>query len=231
MMKQQFRERLLLHHNGGDMSPLRLTKPTMVEDTLVADVINFTAAFPAFARYLFDMHGHVQPLGNHLGRGEVLIYFIFDDVRLGGVSSTIDVIINERPSFEIKCATREGERYTHFKLGIDEVQASLKHFYRVLRLFEKAEKNGKLLIPQNFANIPKSKMDQLCEAYPVSFHRSEETYFKDLIDGPIGRKRYLIFDRDTMLPVYFGLLGVQQLQIERVSGGLVRLSFAPGDLS
>lgn len=226
MLKQQFRERLLQQHNNGDMSPLSHVK-RLDEQTLVTDIINFVASFPRFARHMFDIHGQVHPLGSHLGRGEVLIYFLFDGVTLGGVSSSIDVFVDEVPAFEIKCATREGERYTHFKLGIDEVQASLQHFYRVLKLFVKAEKHNKLLIPQNFANITKRKIDQLRDAYPVSYRRSEEQYFRDLFAGPIGQKKYLVFDRDTMLPVFFGQFQARHLQIERVSGGLVRLSLIP----
>jgi hypothetical protein len=195
------------------------------DDMLVSSITNFIAAYPAFAHKLYDLHGHVPHLGNRLGRGEVLVYFIFDDIELGGSSSSIDCFVNGQPAFEIKSAKKSGNRYLDFMLGIDEVQASLKYFYRTLKLFEKAEKSGKLLIPPSFVNITKSKLDELITAYPVAYKRSEERYFWDLLEGPIGTKKFLILDRHVMLPVFYGHFRRENLKLERISGGLVRLSY------
>lgn len=223
LSKKQIRERLL-KLNGKDATPLTHCVK-FDDDKLVSVVANFIAAFPTFAAKLYDVHGHVPHLGSRLGRGEVLIYFIFDDIELGGSSSSIDCFVNGAPIFEIKSALREGEKYTNFLLGIDEVPASLKYFYRTLKLFEKAEKLKKMLIPQNFANIGKSKIEELKIACPVAYKRSEERYFEDLLSGPVGAKKYLILDRHVMLPVFYGYLRREHLKLERISGGLVRLSY------
>lgn len=207
-----------------DRSPL--SHCTKFDDSLLVPTIaNFVAAYPSFAKQLFNIHGHVPHLGDRLGRGEVLIYFLFDDIELGGSSSSIDCFIDGAPTFEIKSATKEGEKYTNFMLGIDEVQASLKYFYRILKLFEKAEKAGKLLIPQNFANISKSKIEALKVACPIAYNRSEEKYYAELLAGPIGSKKFLIFDKETVLPVFYGNFQRSNLKLERISGGLVRLSY------
>ncbi len=222
--KQQIRQKLLKQFNGKDAAPLAHCVK-FNDDLLVSTIANFIAAFPTFSAKLYDLHGHVPYLGNRLGRGEVLVYFIFDDIELGGSSSSIDCFVNKQPVFEIKSALREGEKYTNFMLGIDEVPASLKYFYRTLKLFEKAERAKKLLIPQNFANIGKSKIEELKIACPVAYRRSEEKYFEDLLQGPVGAKKYLILDRLVMLPVFYGHLRRDHLKLERISGGLVRLSY------
>lgn len=224
LSKSALRERFIKHLNGGDRTPLAHCVP-FKDESVVSAITNFIAAFPAFAHKLFDLHGHVPHLGSRLGRGEVLVYFIFDDIDLGGSSSSIDCFVNNEPVFEIKCAKKEGEKYTNFMLGIDEVQASLKYFYRTLKLFEKAEKQGKLLIPPSFANIGKTKIDELKVACPIAYKRSEERYFWDLLEGPIGQKKFLILDRVTMLPIFFGYFHRDNLKLERISGGLVRLSY------
>ena len=224
-MKQNFRDTLIQRYNAGDQAPLSATKPKLVEALLMPTIINFIAAHPAFSRELFDLHGHVPSLGSRLGRGEVLIWFIYDDVNLGGSSSTNDVIIDGLPRIEIKCGTKEGERYHHFMLGIDEVPASLKFFYKLLRLFDKNDQLGKLPLPQNFANISKSKLNALKEVSGAAYKKIEDQYFEDLLSGPVSKKEFLIFDSVTTHPVYFGKLKREQLRLERISGGLTRLSY------
>ena len=230
MTKQQIREKLLRRFNKKDSSPLQLISD-LNEDLIVPTITNFIAAHPTFSRKLYDLHGHVPHLGNRIGKGEVLFYFIFNDAELGGSSSSIDVFrvdgVDRLPFLEIKSATREGDRYLNFFMGMDEVPSSLKFFYRILKLFEKNDKAGKLLLPTNFAHISKSKLEELRSVSPVAYKKAEDHYLTDLIACPIGRKRFLIFDQDTMLPIFFGLLKREQLRIERISGGLTRLSFKP----
>lgn len=231
LTKHQIRERLIRRFNKKNLSPLQLTSCLNGGNLIVPTITNFIAAHPAFSRKLFDLHGNVPNLGNRLGRGEVLFYFIFDDVELGGSSSSIDVFKVEdgvkKPFLEIKSATREGERYLNFFMGMDEVPASLKFFYRILKIFEKNDRLGKMLLPTNFANISKTKLEELKTVSPVAYRKAEEHYLNDLINGPIGRKVFVIFDQSTMLPIFHGNLSKEQIKIERVSGGLTRLSFKP----
>ena len=228
MNKQQIRDRLLRRFNKKNPSPLQLTKK--VGDG-IPTITNFVAAHPAFSRKLFDYHGNVPNLGNRLGRGEVLFYFIFDDIELGGSSSSIDVykMVDgiKQPFLEIKCATLEGDRYLNFFMGMDEVPASLKFFYKILRIFEKNDRLGKMMLPTNFAHISKTKIEELKIVSPSLYKKAEEAYFSDLMNGPIGKKVFVIFDQVTMLPIYHGLMVREQLKVERVSGGLTRLSFKP----
>mgnify|MGYP003591135654 CR=1 FL=1 len=221
MTKAQIRERLLKLCDSR--LPLESCKPFSDKD-LVPDLINFIASFPSFSSKLFDIHGNVTFLGSRLGRGEVLLYFIYDNLTLGGSTSSIDCFVDEKPSFEIKCAKKDGDGYSDVLLGIDEVESSLTYFYKILKLFDKARQSGKLPIPSNFVNISKTKLQALSEIYPVT-KKLEEEYFVDLLNSPIGNKKFLIFDKQTRLPVFYGYLKRKNLKIDRVSGGLVRLSF------
>jgi hypothetical protein len=128
-MKQQLRDRLLKQLNDKDDAPLAHCAK-FDDDKLVSIITNFIAAFPAFSARLYDLHGQVPHLGTRLGRGEVLVYFIFDDIELGGSSSSIDCFVDGKPVFEIKSAHREGEKYTNFMLGIDEVPVFYGHLKR-----------------------------------------------------------------------------------------------------
>ncbi len=217
--------KLLKKHNGGDLSPLGSV--VYFDSTrLIPDLINFIAAYPGFARKLFDLHGTIPPY-TRIGKGEVLTWFILENASLGGSSTSTDIFLSGIPAFEIKAATKEGDRFAHFMLGMDEIPASLKFFYRLLKLFEKNDKLGKIPLPLNFANIPKSKFDELKKVSPTLYQKAEEKYFDELLSGPVGKKLYLIFDQATNLPIFFGQLKRGQLQVERISGGLTRLSFKP----
>lgn len=231
MNKQQIRERLLRRFNKKDLSPLQLTSKINGGSLIVPTITNFIAAHPAFSRKLFDYHGNIPHLGNRLGRGEVLFYFIFDDIDLGGSSSSIDVFKVENgvrsPFLEIKCAYLEGDRYVDFFMGMDEVPASLRFFYRILKIFDKNDRLGKMLLPVNFAHISKTKLEELKTVSPNLYHKAERAYFSDLMNGPIGKKVFVVFDQTTTLPIFHGLMTREQLRIERVSGGLTRLSFKP----
>lgn len=216
----------LLDKLQGPVEALKHAVPVLDEHELIARTFNFTAAFPSLACQLFNLHGHVPHLGSRLGRGEVLIWFLYDDVTLGGSSSTFDVIVNGEPILEVKCGTLVGDRYHHFMLGIDEVPASLSFFYKLLKLFEKNDRLGKLALPENFANISKTKLNRLREVSASAYQQLEDAYFTELLEGPVGSKHYLIFEKDTGLPVHLGKLRRENLQLERISGGLTRLSYS-----
>lgn len=225
--KNEIRRKFLVEHNGGHILPLSHVKPQLNEDQLVIDLTNFTAHFPRLSRALFDEHGNVDGLGSRLGRGEVLVYFLYDDVELGGSMSSVDIHIKGRPRVEVKCAKRIGEKYTNFMLGIDEVPASLKFFYRLLKLFEKYDRSGKLMLPENFANISRTKLEELRIITPQEYAELEVKYLHELLSGKVGHKKYLFFDTDLGLPFFFGKFTAEMLKIERISGGLTRLWFSP----
>jgi hypothetical protein len=225
--KKRLRDQYLKRFAKNDKSALALVHPTLDETKLVADLLNFIAAYPDLARKLFDLHGHVPHLGSRLGRGEVLVWFLYEDVMLGGSSSNHDVLVNGDPRVEIKVATREGNHYDHFLMGLDEVPSSLRFFYKLLKLFEKNDRNGKIALPQNFANINKSKIDELKVVSLISYKHLEDKYFEDLLAGKIGQKTFLFFDQVTNMPIFFGKLKRENLKLTRISGGLVRVSLHP----
>lgn len=226
MTKDEVRHELLCTYKQP-LSALDFTVRKFDVDSVVPTLVNFMGAYPGLSTALFEMHGSVKHVGRRIGLGEMLIYFIYDDVVLGGSSSSVDVWIDNQPVLEIKCGTLSCGLYTHFMLGIDEVQASLNFFYQLLQLFHKNDRLGKLSLPQNFANISKRKIEHLKSVSITAYEKLEEQYFIELLNGPVGQKKYLMFDRVSRLPVFIGELKRHQLTIDRISGGLVRLNFKP----
>ena len=203
------------------------TLPRLEDRDLVATITNFIASYPSFSKRLFDISGQVEGYGHGIGRGELLIYFIYDDVTLGASTSSIDVHVSGIPYVEVKCARKRQDVWTDFRLGTDEWTAShhlLGHdVSQVIRLDSKY----KLIAPENLGNIPKSMLDKMRRLSPKSMKAAEEAYYERLFGGRIGSKSFLFFDSDTRLPIYYGKLSRPQLSLERFSAGQAKLLFNP----
>lgn len=226
-LKDSLRQKWIAEFNDGDPSPLNHVKEQLDESALMADLTNFTAAYPRFSKNLFSISGQVESW-HRLGKGEILIYFLYDDVDLGGHSSSVDIHIDGQPLIEVKCAKREGgDKYAHFMLGIDEVPASLKFFMSLLSLFEKMETAGKIIMPERYVNITRLQLDALHDVAPKEYAKLEKKYLKELLSSKVGQKKYIFFDTELGLPFFFGYFTHESLKIDRVSGGLTRLWFAP----
>lgn len=224
---QRLSKRELKAKLRGDASDVA-TYPKLVDDELVTALTNFIAAHPSLSKKLFNHNGEVPHLGRGIGKGEVLVYYVFDDVTLGGTSSSIDVHVSGIPYLEVKCAKRRASHvWADFRLGADEWMASHHLLERIVSIILKLDAKGKLTAPENFGNIPKSMLDRVKELAPKAWKAAEDEYYKRLFDGRCGHKRFLFFDIDTRLPIYYGKLNREQLSIERFSSGQVRLIFDP----
>lgn len=227
-LKQAFRARWLTELNGGNLDPLTHVQPSFEDDDFLPIVTNFIAAHPTFARELFNISGAVPGLGTGIGKGEAIIYFIYDNVTLGGLSSSIDVHVSGIPYVEVKAARNLGNGiWADFRLGTDEFTASHRLLYHVVELMLQLEAKGKLVVPEHYGNIPKTMFDTLCSLAPRQTKRLFDDYFAKLFSGRIGSKRYLFFDIDSVLPVYYGRLERSQLRFERFSAGQAKLLFNP----
>jgi len=111
LSKQELRQKWLYQYNKGDQSPLSSTTPTLIDSDIVPQIINFMGEYPSFAQQLFLMSGSIDDLGNGIGKGEVLIYFLVDNVTLGGTSSSIDIHVAGIPYLEDKAITRSGDNW------------------------------------------------------------------------------------------------------------------------
>jgi hypothetical protein len=230
-IKQSLRAKWLTELNNGLQDPLSRTEPILTEPNLLPTVLNFTAAYPSFSRALFERTGLVKPLGTGIGRGEALLYFIYDNVSLGGTTSNIDIYVSGVPYIEVKAVNRRGQLWVDLRLGTDEFTASLQLLHGILELMLRQEQKGKLQVPEHYGNIPKSMLDKLKKQCPTPMARLEAEYFARLFNGRAGRKLYLLFDIETMLPIYFGKLEQDQLQLERFSMGQTKLLFNPQGFS
>lgn len=230
-VKDRLRNRWIAELNDGDAEPLNFVVPVLTDDDLIPAIMNFIAAFPAFSRKLFSIHGTVDELGCGIGRGEVLIYFIFDDVTLGGTTSSIDIHVSGIPYLEVKAVNRQGKTWVDLRLGTDEFMASHQLLYQVVQLLLKHERKGNLTVPEHFGNIPKSTLEKLRGLGAKAMKTAEENYFDRLFNGKVGLKRYIFFDIETMLPIYHGRLERMQLQLDRFSMGQTKLLFNPEGFS
>jgi hypothetical protein len=225
-LKQLLRQQLL-ERVKHDNAPLRAIKPRLEDSDLVATVTNFTAEFPAFSKKLFNISGQVDGFGHGIGRGELLVYFIYDDVTLGASTSSIDVHVSGIPYVEVKCARKRADLWTDFRLGTDEWTASHHLLGHVVQQVIRLDSKDKLIAPENLGNIPKSMLDEVRRLTPKSMKAAEDAYYSKLFSGRIGSKRFLFFDSTTRLPIYYGKLHPEQLFLERFSAGQAKLLFDP----
>lgn len=219
--------RKLLDRVGHDDSPLAATHARLEDNDLVATVTNFTASYPTFSKRIFNISGQVDGFGHGIGRGELLIYFIYDNVTLGASTSSIDVHVSGIPYVEVKCARKRQDVWTDFRLGTDEWTASHHLLGHVVSQVIRLDSKNKLVAPENLGNIPKSMLDEIRRLSPKSMKAAEEAYYERLFNGRIGSKRFLFFDSDTRLPIYYGKLARHQLCLERFSAGQAKLLFNP----
>lgn len=217
----------LLERCGHDASPLAETQPKLTDDDLVTTLTHFTASYPSFSKRLFNISGQVDGFGHGIGKGELLIYFIYDDVTLGASTSSVDVHCSGIPYIEVKCATKRQDVWTDFRLGTDEWTASHHLLGHVVSQVLRLDAKSKLIAPENLGNIPKSMLDELRRLSPKTMQSAEDAYFDRLLNGRVGSKRFLFFDSVTRLPIYYGKLSRPQLHLERFSAGQAKLLFDP----
>jgi hypothetical protein len=226
-VKQKLRSSFITRLNLTETDILPLLRSSLNLDELIQDIMNFTAAFPALGKVLFNSAGRIDGIGHGIGCGEMLIYFIYDDVTLGGTTSSIDIHQAGKPVLEIKCARKRGDTWQDFRLGSDEWMAGNKFLTGLIKLLTDLDNRSLLLLPENLGNIPRSIIEQVCLLEPIGYHNLEETYFTELLRGPMGGKQFLFFDTETRLPIYQGYITRKQLSFERFSGGLAKLQFRP----
>jgi hypothetical protein len=224
--KAQLRQQLLAMLNAP-ASMLDQVKPKFIEAELVTTLTNFIAAHPSFSKRLFNISGQVEGFGHGIGRGELLIYFIYDDVTLGASTSSIDIHVQGVPYVEVKCARKRADVWTDFRLGTDEWTASHHLLGAIVKQVIKLDAANKLIAPDNLGNIPKSMLDDLRRLSPKAMQAAEASYYQRLFASRIGSKKFLFYDSHTRLPIYFGKLHPAQLFLERFSAGQAKLTFNP----
>jgi hypothetical protein len=217
----------LIEKYSADNSPLNWTQPSISLNNLLPVLTTFIANNPSFASNIFEEHGSSKMFGERIGRGEVLIYFIFDDVELGGAKSSTDILVNGRPMVEVKSARRVGDRYNSFMLGTDEILPSFNFVQAITKVMMGLSAESKFVMPDNPMHVSKNLLDNLRELSPDDVKIAEQVYFEQLFKTSIGSKPYLIFDQATNLPIALTKLNRKKLEIERISSGMTRVSFKP----
>lgn len=218
---------------GGDPAPLAGTKPTLNEQTLVNDVYEFWSAHPEFYQRLFHAKED-RLLGFPMGKGELLLYFIFDDAQLGGPTSPIDLLkhdpqVGSVAFAEVKAAKRYADGRMHsFRLGSEAAAASYLLTQGVHELLaRKGQKFTADLGIEMHTEVKRSVMKKLWR--DPDFQDLERRYYELLLSGVLGTHPVVFFDTATGMIVSFKRLKRENLQLERISGGQARLIVSPNN--
>ena len=216
---------------GGDPAPLSSTVRELNEQTFVDDVYAFWSAHPDLYQRLF----HVKEdklLGFPMGKGELLLYFIFDDAQLGGPSSPIDLLKFDAQcgaiSFaEVKAAKRFADGRMHsFRLGSEAANASYVLTQGLHELMSrKGQKFAQDLGITRHTEVKRSIMKLLWK--DPDFQALERKFYDNLLQGVLGTHPVVFFDSETGLIITFRRLQRRHLQLERISGGQARLIVSP----
>lgn len=229
--KKQHRKQIIDKHWGGDERPLLSCKPKLDEKTFVDDVYQFWNEYPDLYQRLFHCRDE-KVLGHPIGKGEILLYFIFDDALLGGPTSPIDLLkhddqVGSVTFAEIKAAKRFSDGRMHsFRLGNEAAQAS---YVLTQGLHEILVRKGKKFADDlgivRHTDVKRSVMKLLWK--DSDFQVLERKFYDELLRDVLGTHPVVFFDTDTGMIITFRRLQRRHLQLERISGGQARLIVSP----
>lgn len=229
--KKQHRLALLDRLCGGDPAPLQSTKPALNEQTFVDDVYAFWSAHPDLYQRLFHTKED-KLLGFPMGKGELLLYFIFDDAQLGGPMSPIDLLkhdpqVGSIAFAEVKAAKRYADGRMHsFRLGHEAAAASYVLTQGLHELLQrKGQKYAADLGIVRHTDVKRSVMKLLWK--DLDFQALERKFYDALLRGALGTNPVVFFDAETGMIITFRRLQRRHLQLERISGGQARLIVSP----
>lgn len=148
----------------------------------IKDKINFfVESFPLESKKLLN----VSPSG--LGPGEILLYFLCDDLVLSGFKSQIDASINGKPFAEVKAVrpSNKPDWYYDFRFGVDASEAN-HQFLSDVNNFVNHTNNPALL--ESELEITRTKISELRK---ISLNVDEFSLNLRIINGEIyvGAKR------------------------------------------
>lgn len=124
--KDEVREKILTEIRSKDTDIFYVKS----SKNLIRDYNNWIEDYPKLADKLFNIN-----ISRTLGPGEVLLYFIFDDIYLAGGSSSIDLVNKSgKPIAEVKAVdkpTKSG-KINDFKFGTQANKANVNFFSNIV---------------------------------------------------------------------------------------------------
>ena len=147
---------------------------------LPAKINYFVESFPLESKKLLDLSI------NGLGPGEILLYFLCDNLSLSGFKSHIDASVNGVPFAEVKAVLSAGPgRYCDFRFGVDASEPNHQFLFDVRNFVNHA---GNPAMLENELEITRTKISELRQ---ISIDTDEFYLNLKVLDGEIyaGPKR------------------------------------------
>ena len=161
MLKTKIREELLNCYNHGNDEILKCIKKKCRAKYLVTELLEFKDKFPSFYNRVFKLSSH-KGLPSGLGHGELLIYFLYDDIELSGYKNSADLIKNGKKFLEVKTVKLTKEYYYDFRLGPEVRELSRIFIEELKKLKDKfKEYTGDSPDIINWEEIPKRVLDYI----------------------------------------------------------------------
>lgn len=148
----------------------------------------FVESFPLEAKQLLNM------TLSGFGPGEILLYFLCDNLTLSGFKSQIDATVNGIPFAEVKAVRPSNKPYWYydFRFGVEASEPNHQFLYEV-RNFVNHTDNSALL--QNELEITRTKVTELRK---ITLNVDEFTLNLKVINGDVYVKDYKICKRSDI---------------------------------
>ena len=127
-----------------------------------------------------------------IGKGEMLLSFLFDDVRFNGGSVNYD-ITSDGGNYEVKCYKNTN---TSIRLGTDASVSKFRSYYSIVSILSRLD--DIIRIYEN-CNVPNPIVDNIINLYTEIVHGTKFSVKTALDSGEISKK---VFDRLKQLFIY-----------------------------
>lgn len=127
-----------------------------------------------------------------IGKGEMLLSFLFDDVKFNGGSVNYD-ITSDSGNYEVKCYKNTN---TPIRLGTDASVSKFKSYYNIVSILSKLDS---MLKVYERCNTPNPIVDNIIDLYTEIVHGTKFSVKTAIDSGEISKK---ILDKMKQLFIY-----------------------------
>lgn len=127
-----------------------------------------------------------------IGKGEMLLSFLFDDVEFNGGSINYD-IVSDNGNYEVKCYKNTN---TSIRLGTDASVSKFKSYYSIVSILSRLD--DIIRIYEN-CDVPNPIVDNIIDLYTKIVHGTKFSVKTAIDSGEISKK---VFDKLKQLFIY-----------------------------
>jgi len=193
--------------------------------------------------FLAEFPGECEKIDSYksdgVGPGELIAYFIFNNITIGGGSSPIDLFLDGEPFAEVKAGDGSGDRVQDFKLDTEHSKSS-KILLKNLGDFndEYRRLTGEDLPNWNGAGDAATTALRQWRGVDLAALGSEDddlntiddiedNWVAAILDAYVRDKYFMLVNRKTLRVNYFGQLGVEMVDLLRTTRGQPKAAVSP----